>query len=77
MHGTLKRILRSMLASASLFALSLGCANADELDEAVSFEIPAQPIQNALLELSRQAAFQICSRPAHCPVEMRRVSLVG
>jgi iron complex outermembrane recepter protein len=43
----------------ALLTLSACAAQANELNETVAFDIPAQPLESALLELSKQSSLQI------------------
>lgn len=58
MNGVLTKTLRAIICGSSLLATSIA-AQAGQLDEAASFDIPAQSIENALLEFSRQTGLQI------------------
>jgi len=57
-HTTAKRYWAA-LVGASWLAIAAVPARADDLDKAVDFKIPAESLESALLELSKQASYQI------------------
>jgi hypothetical protein len=58
MLRTIARALQALLIASTLMMAAAAWA-ADALDASISFKIPAQSLQNALLELSRQSSCQI------------------
>jgi iron complex outermembrane recepter protein len=57
-HASAKRHWAA-LVGASWLAIVAVPARADDLDKAVDFKIPAESLESALLELSKQASYQI------------------
>src|SRR5882762_8806194 len=57
-HTTAKRYWAAVVW-ASWLAIAAVPARADDLDKAVDFKIPAESLESALLELSKQASYQI------------------
>src|SRR6266850_6697559 len=59
MRGVFATHLQALILSANLFAASISLAHAGELDQSIAFDIPAQSLESALLELSKQSSLQI------------------
>jgi len=70
-HTTAKRYWAA-LVGASWLAIAAIPARADDLDKAVDFKIPAESLESALLELSKQASYQIVFSANTLPARQTR-----